>query len=304
MIDRRWALWRGRLGTMTDSWAAGSAGGDSAGTGSDVPDPAELLAVAVDAVRGAGELIRRELPSVAAEVSTKSTPTDVVTGIDRAAERFVIDLLLAARPGDGVLGEEGGERTGEGPVRWVLDPVDGTVNLLYGLPSYAVSLAAEVAGRAVAGAVLNVATGQLWTATAGGGAHRDGQPVRSSPKTDLRQALVGTGFSYDATVRRRQAAVLSALIGEIRDIRRIGAAAVDLCYVADGRLDAHYEVGLHRWDFAAAGLIAAEAGVLVTGLDGRPPGEDLVIAAPPALHSQLHDRLSAVERTLASSTQT
>jgi myo-inositol-1(or 4)-monophosphatase len=180
-------------------------------------------------------------------------------------------------------------------VRWVLDPIDGTVNYLYGLPQYAVSLAAAVDGVVVAGVVHNPATGDEWTATRGGGAFRAGRRLHGSDTGRLSQALVGTGFGYDPARRRHQAAVLARLLPEVRDIRRFGAAALDLCLTAEGALDAYFEKGLNPWDHAAGGLVAEEAGLVVAGLDGAPPGLDLVNAAPPALFPALHDRLSAFD---------
>jgi myo-inositol-1(or 4)-monophosphatase len=160
---------------------------------------------------------------------------------------------------------------------------------------YAVSLAAEVDGVVVAGVVLNAATGEEWTAVRGGGAHRDGRRLAGSTATDLSQALVATGFGYDAARRAHQAAVLARLLPRIRDIRRIGAASIDLCLAAEGLVDAYYEKGLNAWDQAAGGLVAAEAGLRVTGLSGAPPGPDLVLAAPPALYDQLHDLLATLD---------
>ncbi|MGV9982357.1 inositol monophosphatase family protein [Micromonospora wenchangensis] len=264
-------------------------------TGS-TPTARELLGIAVAVAReaaGTAARMRAEGVSVAA---TKSTATDVVTAADRAVERQVLAALRAVRPDDVVLGEEyGGAEAGTGGVRWVVDPIDGTVNYLYGLPYCAVSLAAEVDGRVVAGVVRNVSTGEEWTATAGGGAWRDGRRLRCSTETELGQALVATGFGYDAGRRRHQARVVAELIGDVRDIRRMGAAALDLCLAAEGRVDAYYEKGLAAWDLAAGGLVAAEAGLRVTGLDGRPAGPDLVIAAPPALFAPLHTRLAALD---------
>ncbi|WP_431918304.1 inositol monophosphatase family protein [Micromonospora wenchangensis] len=264
-------------------------------TGS-TPTAGELLGIAVAVAReaaGTAARMRAEGVSVAA---TKSTATDVVTAADRAVERQVLAALRAVRPDDVVLGEEyGGAGAGTNGVRWVVDPIDGTVNYLYGLPYCAVSLAAEVDGRVVAGVVRNVSTGEEWTATAGGGAWRDGRRLRCSTETELGQALVATGFGYDAGRRRHQARVVAELIGDVRDIRRMGAAALDLCLAAEGRVDAYYEKGLAAWDLAAGGLVAAEAGLRVTGLDGRPAGPDLVIAAPPALFAPLHTRLAALD---------
>ncbi|MBM7493185.1 myo-inositol-1(or 4)-monophosphatase [Micromonospora luteifusca] len=263
------------------------------------PSSRELLAIALDVARAAAATAYRMRVEGVSVAATKSTATDVVTAADRAVERQVLDALRQLRPDDAVLGEEYG--TGEtgpvapGGVRWIIDPIDGTVNYLYGLPYSAVSLAAEVDGAVVAGVVRNVNTGEEWTATAGGGAWRDGVRLRCSDEADLGQALVGTGFGYAADRRAHQATVVAGLIAHVRDIRRLGAAALDLCLVAEGRLDAYFEKGLAAWDLAAGGLVAAEAGVRVAGLAGRPPGPDLVVAAPPALFAPLHDRLAELD---------
>jgi myo-inositol-1(or 4)-monophosphatase len=253
----------------------------------------ELLALAVPIAREAAALARAMRAAGVDPVATKSTLTDVVTAADRAVERQVREAIHEARPGDVILGEEfgGATRTTGHDVRWILDPIDGTVNYLYDLPQYAVSLAAEVDGVVLAGVVINAATGKEWTAVRGAGAHADGRRLAGSSQTDLRQALVGTGFGYAAGRRLHQAAVLAGLIGDIRDVRRLGAAAIDLCLAAEGSLDAYYEKGLNPWDHAAGGLVAEEAGLLVTGLAGAPAGPDMVVAAPPALHKGLHDRL-------------
>jgi myo-inositol-1(or 4)-monophosphatase len=271
------------------------------------PDAADLLALAVDLVRSAATLVREVRASAVTKVESKSSPTDPVTEADRAAERLVVAGLAAARPGDLVLGEEGGARpvadeaeepVGPGArsvVRWILDPIDGTVNFVYGLPEYAVSLAAEVDGVVVAGVVRNIATGDEWTAVRGAGAWRDGSRLHGSGATELSRALVGTGFGYDSAQRRRQAAVLAELLPEIRDIRRGGSAALDLCHAAEGRLDAFYEQGLNPWDRAAGGLIAEEAGLRVGGLRGAPASSAMTLAAAPGIYPALHDRLAALD---------
>ncbi|WP_306215204.1 inositol monophosphatase family protein [Actinoplanes sp. RD1] len=254
--------------------------------------PGELLAVAVRIAREAAETARRMRAEAITDVETKSTDTDVVTAADKAVERQVVDALARERPGEGVLGEEYGDSAaGTSRVRWILDPIDGTVNYLYGLPQYAVSLAAEVDGEVVAGVVRNAATGDEWTATRGGGAWRDGRRLRGSARTTLDQSLIATGFGYDAARRAHQGAVLAGLIAEVRDIRRFGAAALDLCLAAEGSVDAYFEKGLNPWDHAAGGLVAAEAGLRVSGLDGAPAGADMVVAAPPAIFGALHDAL-------------
>ncbi|MDQ7906507.1 inositol monophosphatase family protein [Phytohabitans sp. ZYX-F-186] len=260
-----------------------------------MPDAADLLAIAVEIVRDAGETARRMRVEGVSGVATKSTDTDVVTAADRAVERQVVDALRVRRPEDAVLGEEYGASGTHGRVRWILDPIDGTVNYLYDLPQYAVSLAAEVDGRVVAGVVRNPATGAEWTATLGGGAFHGGTRLHGSPQTELAQALVGTGFGYDPARRVHQAGVLHGLLGHVRDIRRFGSAALDLCAAAGGQLDAYYEKGLNPWDHAAGGLVATEAGLVVAGLGGAPPGLDMVVAAPPALFKPLHDRLAELD---------
>jgi myo-inositol-1(or 4)-monophosphatase len=259
---------------------------------SEFPAADELLAIAVPVAREAAATARRMRAEAITDVETKSTRTDVVTAADRAVERQVVDALRAARPADGVLGEEYGESpVAAGAVRWILDPIDGTVNYLYGIPAYAVSLAAEVEGVVVAGVVINAATGDEWTATLGGGAWRAGRRLRCSAQTDLAQTLLGTGFGYDAKRRAHQGAVVAQLITRVRDIRRIGAASLDLCSVGEGILDAYFEKGLNAWDHAAGGLVATEAGAIVGGLLGNAASRDMVVAAPPAIFGVLHDAL-------------
>jgi myo-inositol-1(or 4)-monophosphatase len=255
-----------------------------------VPDDAgadaALLALAEDVAASAATMLRESLGR-RRTIETKSSATDMVTEMDRAAEAHIVERLLAARPDDGVLGEEGASRPGTSGVRWVIDPVDGTTNFVYGFPAFAVSIAAERDGAAVAGVVANVPLGEVFTARAGGGARLDGEPIHCSETTGLPSALVATGFNYDAARRAHQAGVLSTVIPRIRDIRRAGAASLDLCSVACGRVDAYYETGLHAWDFAAGALVATEAGALVSDLDGRLPAGEFVMAAPPALAGPL-----------------
>ncbi len=262
--------------------------------------PAELLGIAVRIARDAADSARRMRDEAIGDVSTKSTDTDVVTAADKAVERQVVAELRRQRPGDGVLGEEygtagDGTPPAPGAVRWILDPIDGTVNYLYGLPQYAVSLAAEVDGVVLAGVVRNAATGDEWTATLGGGAWRDGRRLSGSTRTTLGQTLLATGFGYDPARRAHQAAVLARLITQVRDIRRFGAASLDLCMAAEGSVDAYFEKGLNPWDHAAGGLVCTEAGLRVSGLDGAPAGGDMLIAAPPALFGGLHDLLAELD---------
>ncbi|WP_433532103.1 inositol monophosphatase family protein [Micromonospora sp. CA-263727] len=263
------------------------------------PAPRELLEIAIDVARDAAATAYRMRAEGVSVAATKSTVTDVVTAADRAVERQITDALRRLRPADAVLGEEYGaaELGTEAParVRWIVDPIDGTVNYLYGLPHCGVSIAAEVDGEVVAGVVRNIQTGEEWTASVGEGAWRDGRRLRCSTETDLGQALVVTGFGYDPARRAHQARVVAELITQVRDIRRLGAAAIDLCLVAEGRADAYYEKGLAAWDQAAGALVATEAGLLIGGLEGLTPGPDMVIAAPPALFGPLHDRLAALD---------
>ena len=267
--------------------------------------PAELLEIAVAAAREAGELLADGDGRVAV-AATKSSPTDVVTEMDRRSEELITRRLLAARPADAILAEEGGAigagREGS-PVRWVIDPIDGTVNYLYGLADWSVSIAAEVAGTVVAGVVHLPRHGETFTATLGGGAWlaragrgpAAGAPVelRARSGVPLSQALVATGFGYLAARRKVQGEVVAALLPLARDIRRGGSASVDLCSVAAGRVDAYYERGLNYWDYAAGALIASEAGALVAGLSG-PPSGSMTIAAAPALFTELSAALAAL----------
>jgi myo-inositol-1(or 4)-monophosphatase len=247
----------------------------------------ELAALAEHAARSAAELLGAALHQPRASVTTKSTATDLVTEMDRAAEQLVVDLLLGARPDDGVLGEEGSNRAGTSGVCWIVDPLDGTTNYVYRHPGVSVSIAAEVDGTVVAGVVVDVWTGECFRAVRGGGATRDGRPIAVSGETDLARALVATGFGYQPQQRRHQGRVVGAILDRIRDIRRMGSAALDLCSVACGRVDAYYELSLGRWDFAAGALVAEEAGGVVVDLDGAPPAGAPLLAAPPALAEPL-----------------
>lgn len=258
----------------------------------DHPDPSTLLAVASDLARAAGDRLLAELSSHRADVATKTSHTDMVTEMDRATEAFLVEGILASRPDDGIVGEEGADHPGTSGVRWVLDPIDGTTNYVYGLPGFAVSVAAEVDGAAVVGVVVDPVHGDMFTATRGGGARRNGERIAVSNEDSLDRALVSTGFSYEPERRRRQAHVLTEVLPAIRDIRRPGAAAVDLCWVACGRVDAFYEKGLQRWDYAAGALIASEAGAVVTDLDGGPPSSLFTVAATPGVADALRSLLA------------
>ncbi|MGH3368249.1 MAG: inositol monophosphatase family protein [Nocardioidaceae bacterium] len=249
----------------------------------------DLLSLAVEVAREAGALVEQRSAEAPVQVAaTKSSPTDVVTASDMAAERLIRERIRAVRPEDAFLGEEHGDTRGRSRVRWIVDPIDGTVNYLYRLPVYAVSIAAEVDGDVVAGVVHNPASGETWTALAGEGAWLDDLAISVAQCRDPAQALVATGFAYDAETRDRQGRSVAALLPRVRDIRRMGAASLDLCAVACGRVDAYVERGLRPWDLAAGGLVAREAGGRVAGLQGAAAGERLVVATNPGLWNGLH----------------
>jgi myo-inositol-1(or 4)-monophosphatase len=258
------------------------------------PDPEALIELATEVAGRAIRLLLDGVERARATVETKATATDMVSELDRASERLIVAGLLAERPDDGVIGEEGSERAGSSGLRWVIDPLDGTTNYLYGHPGWNVSIAAEDATGVVAGVVADGVHAEVFTATRGGGARRNGLPIVCSPRADLATALVGTGFGYDPERRRAQGAVMAGLLPRVRDIRRMGAAAIDLCSVACGRLDAYFERGLSWWDLAAGGLIAAEAGAVVTSLDGGPMVAGSVLAAGPHLAAPLRDVLCSL----------
>ncbi|MEU2431781.1 inositol monophosphatase family protein [Streptomyces sp. NPDC007861] len=251
------------------------------------PLTGELLSLALEAGGRAGALLRDGRPDDLAVAATKSSPIDVVTEMDIAAEKLITGFLSDARPDDGFLGEEGASAEGISGVRWVIDPLDGTVNYLYGLPTWAVSIAAERDGETVAGVVVVPMRGETYHAVLGGGAFCGDRRLRCRPAPPLDQALVSTGFNYVQSVRSHQADVAQRLIPRLRDIRRGGSAAVDLCDVAAGRLDGYYERGLHPWDLAAGDLIAREAGALTGARPGEPPSGDLTIAASPGVFEPL-----------------
>jgi myo-inositol-1(or 4)-monophosphatase len=255
--------------------------------------PLELLALASDIAREAGLLLAERLPQARTSITTKSSMTDMVTEVDREAEALVVSRILAARPDDGVLGEEGSARPGTSGVRWLIDPLDGTTNYIYAYPMFAVSIAVEVDGEIVAGAVYNVVPGELFGAAKGGGAFLDGKPIRVTALEDVSRALVGTGFGYRTEVRKEQGATLARLLPQIRDVRRGGSAALELCSVACGRLDAFYEHGLNPWDFGAAGLIVREAGGMTRGYGGRGYENGWVLAAAPGIMEPLAALLEA-----------
>ena len=277
----------------------------------DLPNEAVLVgleSLAVHVATEAGRLVVEQRPGNLSVAETKSTITDIVTEMDQRSQDLLIARLGAARPDDGFYGEERGGSDGSSGLTWVVDPIDGTVNYLYDIPAYAVSVAAVIGDprvpggwRPVAGAVVNPVSGEVFRAHAGGGAWRsrgrlgpEQVRVGRTDRADL--ALIGTGFGYAVARRRWQAEVLARVLTEVRDIRRIGSAALDLCHVADGTLDGYYERGLNPWDMAAGWLVLTEAGGQVSGLASDHPSGEMVLAAGPDLHEALR---SVVGRAVA-----
>jgi myo-inositol-1(or 4)-monophosphatase len=223
---------------------------------------------------------------------TKSTITDLVTTFDRTAEATIVAGITSARPADAIVGEEGTQRPGTSGISWYVDPIDGTTNFVYDLPLWATSIAAADEQGMLVGAVYAPALGELFAATRGHGATLDGAPINCSDRSDLALALIATGFAYAAARRREQAVVLSSVIGNVRDVRRLGSAALDLCYVAAGRFDAYYETGLGPWDSAAGELIAREAGCRTGDHHGGPPHPSELLVATPAIFDALQALLA------------
>jgi len=243
------------------------------------------LELAERAARAAGEVLMSYFGQAAEGLDVKSSPTDPVSDADREAERTIRELLRSERPDDGLIGEEGSDETSGNGRTWVVDPLDGTVNFLYGLRAWAVSIALEDEGGPSVGVVFNPVDAECFSAARGEGARLNGRPISVTRCPSLDLAMVATGFSYEADRRAEQAELLTRLLPRVRDIRRAGAAALDLAYVACGRVDAYYERGLKRWDEAAGRLLVQEAGGVVADLDGEPRG--VVAAATPALLEEL-----------------
>ncbi len=260
----------------------------------------ELLTLATRLALTAGRMVRdgRRERGVAA-VSTKSTATDMVTEFDKASEALIVEGILAARPHDGIVGEEGTDTLGSSGIDWLIDPIDGTTNFLYGLPGWAVSIAARTAEGTRVGVVYVPSNDELFTARAGQGALLNGEPIRCSDTDDLTLALVATGFAYNVERRTEQARRMAELLPRIRDVRRMGAAAPDLCNLAAGRIDVYFEQWLGPWDLAAGELIAREAGCLLGSLEGGPVHHSSVLAATPALFAPMRALLAAIDTDLA-----
>ncbi len=259
--------------------------GDLRSLAADLAERAGALALAGRRRLGVGQPLDHD---------TKSTPTDPVTEFDRAAEALIVDALRERRPDDSIVGEEGAGHDGTSGLEWHIDPIDGTVNFVYDLPAWCTSVAVVDRDGPLAGAVYVPVTDELFSAARGAGATRNGEPIRCSSCSDLALALIGTGFNYSPTTRERQARRLAALLPHVRDMRRYGSAALDLCMVACGRLDAYFEEHLNSWDLAAGVLIAAEAGAATSNYVGGPADTDATVAAAPDVHAALLDLL---ERT-------
>ncbi len=246
----------------------------------------ELLELALGVAERAGNLLVQR--PLVFEVTSKSVAIDIATQMDRDSEKLIVESILSARPGDGIVGEEGSSRSSSTGITWVIDPIDGTVNYLYGLPGWSVSIAAKDQSGVLVGVVHSPTIGSTWTATKGGGAFFNSRPIRCNSDISLDRALIGTGFAYDVKERVNQGRVVASLIPNIRDLRRIGSAAVDICYVAMGAFDGYFELGLKEWDLAAASLIATESGALIST-----DSQGITYCAGPGLYPVL---LEAIEQ--------
>ncbi len=253
----------------------------------------ELLAVAVGLAQAAGDMALAGRKAGLHNVQTKSTATDMVTEFDRASEKLIVEGMRERRPLDAIVGEEGASIPGTSGITWYIDPIDGTTNFLYDLPAWAVSIGAEDSNGPLAGVVYIPSLGEMFSATRGGGAFLNGAPIHGNTISDVSQALVCTGFSYSAEQRTIQAKRVSQFIHQIRDIRRAGAAAIDLCFVACGRIDAYFEENLHQWDIAAGILIAHEAGCRSGDFSGNPARPAEILTSAPAIYDQLSQLIMA-----------
>jgi myo-inositol-1(or 4)-monophosphatase len=251
------------------------------------PDAIDLVAIAVDAARAAGELLLGRFRGPAAGVGSKASATDMVSEADRSSEALIRERLRAARPQDGIIGEEHGVEEGSSELRWVVDPLDGTTNYLFGIPQWCVSIACEDDAGGIAGVVLDPVRDEVFTAARGIGAFLGERRLRISSKTDIADALIATGFSYLPSERAVQAERLTRVLPRVRDIRRAGSAALDLAWTAAARFDAFYEVPTHHWDRAAGELLVREAGGLTSELDAIGPSGPGLVAAGEGLHDAL-----------------
>lgn len=248
---------------------------------------AGLLELATDLAHRAGTVALHGRRTAGITVDTKSSPTDMVTQFDRECERIIVEGISAARPHDAIVGEEGASRAGTTGIEWHVDPIDGTSNFFFGLPAWSVSIGACDAHGPLLGAVYVPVLDEMFSAERGRGARLNGSPIAPRGATTLADTLLGTGFSYDPARREAHGRLVGRIIGKVRDIRRLGAASVDICFVACGRLDAYAESGLHSWDVMAAQVIATEAGCTVTDFAGNSPVTTEAVVAPPAIHHQV-----------------
>lgn len=246
---------------------------------------AALLKIAESVAHLAGDHLMKRPDTFT--LTEKSSAVDFATQMDQQAEALIVKEILTQRGDDGIIAEEGAAKESKSGITWVIDPLDGTVNYLYGLPGWNISVAAKDKNGVVAGVVYAPSINGFWSASKGGGAFYNGKKICCNEPVTLDKALLATGFSYDLNLRVSQGESMAKLLPKIRDLRRNGAAAVDLCYVAMGALDGYFEASLKEWDHAAGGLIASEAGALVTGRSGGMPNNDLVVCAGPTLHAQL-----------------
>ena len=249
--------------------------------------PSQLLHVATTLAKQAGDMALDGRRSGLKNVQTKSTATDMVTEFDKASEALIVQGLSSMRPDDAIIGEEGASHAGTSGITWHIDPIDGTTNFLYALPTWAVSIGAVDESGPLAGAVYIPALNEMFSATRGGGAFCNADPIRCNPVEDVSQALVCTGFSYAAAQRTVQATRVAKFIHQVRDIRRFGAASIDMCFVACGRFDAYFEENLHSWDIVAGDLIAREAGCKTGDFNGGPIRPEQVLVSNPKIFSQL-----------------
>jgi myo-inositol-1(or 4)-monophosphatase len=248
----------------------------------------QLLDLALRVGKKAAELLSARPETL--EVSTKSSDVDIVTQMDKASETLIVTSILAERPHDGIIGEEGADRKSTSGITWVIDPLDGTVNYFYGLPGWNVSIAAKDDKGVVVGVVVSPTLQSTWWATRGGGSFHNGKKLTCNDPVELNRTMLATGFAYESAKRTLQLKFINSLLPSIRDIRRNGAAAVDLCFVGAGNVDAYFESGLHEWDVAAGGLIAREAGALVS--EHQIDGQNFTLAAGPHLHQILKNTLA------------
>lgn len=258
-----------------------------------------MLEVAIEVARRGGAVLMEHRQRGLSGVMTKTTDTDLVSDADRAAEELIVKLISEAFPNDGIVGEEGALTKGTSGRRWLVDPLDGTTNFVYGIDAFCVSVGVEDDGGPLVGCVHDPVRGETFSAAREEGAELDGHPLAPAEISQVNRALVGTGFSYRSDQREWQAKVVSHLLPRVRDIRRMGSAALDLCWVAAGRLDAHVERGLAPWDHAAGALIAAEAGAAVRRPDPAEPW-GLVMAAAPAIAGELFDLVDTAEQLAGS----